>query len=85
MPCACSHDVVGGALENGSCCCIEFKREVRYGEAKEWLDAFFDCYLHLQLNSSHPWCPHGLLTVLGVQRDVHDNIAATSFAHAPYT
>ena len=30
-----------------------------YGEAKEWLDAFFfDRYLHVQSKWSHPWRPH---------------------------
>ena len=57
------------------------------GEAKEWLDAFFfGSYLHVQSKWSHPWRPHaGLLTVLCVRShcDVHDNSAASSFAHAP--
>ena len=35
MPRACAHYVVGGVVENASCC--EIKREVSYGEAKEWL------------------------------------------------
>ena len=55
-----------------------------YGEAKEWLDTFLDRYLNLQSKSSHPWRLHGLLTILGVRRDVHGNTAATSFAHTPY-
>ena len=57
-----------------------------HGEAKEWLDAFFDRYLHVQSKWSHPWRPHaGLLTVLCVRShcDVHDNSATSSFAHAP--
>ena len=58
-----------------------------HGEAKEWLDAFFfGSYLHVQSKWSHPWRPHaGLLTVLCVRShcDVHDNSAASSFAHAP--
>ena len=36
-----------------------------HGEAKEWLDTFFDSYLHVQSKWSHPWRPHaGRLTVL---------------------
>ena len=43
---ACAHDEVGGVVENASCGYVdpffcgdqcEFKREVSYGEAKDWL------------------------------------------------
>ena len=60
-----------------------------HGEAKEWLDAFFfliAIFMFMQSKWSHPWRPHaGLLTVLCIRShcDVHDNSAASSFAHAP--
>ena len=59
-------------------------------EAKEWLDAssLHDRYLHVQSKCNHPWRPHASSSSVSSfaldRRDVHNNSAATSFAHAPY-
>ena len=80
MPRACAHDVVGGAVENALCC--EIKREVieLWRSKRVAIDAFFLIAIFI-FNRNRAILGvrmHGLLTVLCVQRDVHDNSAATS-------
>ena len=93
MPRACPHDVVGGAIEDASCCVNGLTREVSYGEAKEWLDTFFfDRYLHVQSKWSRPWRLHASRSssvpfFVFDRSDAFTTIctsAATSFTHAPY-
>ena len=89
MPRACAYDVLGGAIEDALCCCV--KCEVSYVWRSErvarrlLLWSLSSCSIEMEPSmASACMVFFGTAFFLFDRSDVHDNSAATFFAHAPY-